>query len=177
MKKKMDLMTKAKLIYSIELGVFSVVFLVLAILKFTHAIGVNATRLTVFNWITLFGGSWIVADFFWAMFDKKRQKRIAIIDKCIHLPAGLYLITFDLFCLITKPDVTNPICIYGVPIVLTYLCICYAFEAIYHFKYPVPGLIDGLEQNDTNIEQESSEENQEDSSSEESEDVNHDQKE
>ena len=142
MKKKMDLMTKAKLIYSIELGVFAVIFLVFAILKFTGVMGVDKTRLTVFNWITLFGGSWITADFFWAMLDKKRQKRVALIDKCIHLPAGLYLISFDLYCLITQPSIDSPICRFGVPIVLTYLCLCYAFEAIYHFKYPVPGLLD-----------------------------------
>ena len=173
----MDMMTKAKLIYSVELGIFAVVFLVLAILKFIGIIGTNATRLTVFNWITLFGGSWIVADFFWAMFDKKRQKRIALIDKCIHLPAGLYLISFDLYCLIAKPEITSPICRYGVPIVLSYLCLCYTFEAIYHFKYPVPGILDAVEQSDALIEQQNLEEKQEDSSKEESEDVNHDQKE
>ena len=145
MKQKMDIQTKAKLIYSIELGVFAVVFIVLAILKFVGVIGTNATRLTVFNWITLFGGSWIVADFLWALLDKKRQKRVAIIDKCLHLPAGLYLITFDLYCLITKPAIDSPICRFGTPIVLAYLGLCYAFEAIYHFKYPVPGLLDGIE--------------------------------
>lgn len=142
MKKKMDFMTKAKLIYSCELAIFAVIFLVLAILKFTGVIGVNATRLKVFNWITLFGGSWIVVDFFWAMFDKKRQKRIAVIDKCIHLPAGLYLIAFDLYCLIAQPSIDSDIVKLGVPIVLSYLALCYTFEAIYHFKYPVPGLLD-----------------------------------
>ena len=177
MKKKMDLLTKAKLIYSIELGIFAVIFLVFAILKFTGVMGVNQTRLTIFNWITLFGGSWIVADFFWAILDKKRQKRIAIIDKCIHLPAGIYLIAFDLYCLITKPAIDSPICKFGVPIVLTYLCICYAFEAIYHFKYPVPGILDAVEQDGSTLEQPGLEENQEDSCKEESEEINHDQKE
>ena len=145
MKKKMDLVTKAKLIYSVELGIFAIAFLVLAILRFTGVIGANATRLTIFNWVTIFGGSWIIIDFIWAITDKKRQKRVAIIDKILHLPAGLYLIVFDLYCLITniaKNDINSPICKYGVPIVLSYLCLCYAFEAIYHFKYPVPGLLD-----------------------------------
>ena len=145
MKKKMDLSIKAKLIYSVELGIFAILFLVLAILRFTGVIPANATRLTIFNWVTLFGGSWITIDFIWALLDKKRQKRVAIIDKIIHLPAGLYLIVFDLYCLITniaKNDINNPICVYGVPIVLAYLALCYSFEAIYHFKYPVPGLLD-----------------------------------
>ena len=178
MKEKMDTMTKAKLIYSIELGVFAVIFFVFAILKFTGVMGVNQTRLTVFNWITLFGGSWLVVDFFWALLDKKRQKRVALIDKCIHLPAGLYLIAFDLYCLIAKPAIDSPICRYAVPVVLTYLGICYAFEAIYHFKYPVPGIFDALEEEKPSDEQQQElEEKQEDSSKEESEAINHDKKE
>ena len=167
MKQKMDLETKAKLIYSVELGVFALVFLVIAILKFTGVIGTNATRLTVFNWITLFGGTWVVVDFFWAILDKKRQKRIAVIDKCIHLPAGLYLIAFDLYCLIGKPAIESPICRYAVPIVLTYLGICYAFEAIYHFKYPVPGILDAIEEKPSEEQQQNPEEKIEDSSIEE----------
>lgn len=169
MKQKMDDITKAKLIYSIELGVFAVAFLVIAILKFVGVIGTNATRLTVFNWITLFGGSWLVVDFLWAMFDKKRQKRVAIIDKCIHLPAGLYLIVFDLYCLIAKPAIDSTICRYATPIVLTYLGLCYAFEAIYHFKYPVPGLLDAVEEKPSTQEQQVLDEKEEDSSEEESE--------
>ena len=166
----MDFATKAKLIYSGELAIFAIVFLVFAILKFAGVMGVSETRLKVFNWITIFGGSWIIADFIWAIFDKKRQKRIALIDKCIHLPAGLYLVTFDLYCLIAKPAIDSPICKFGVPIVLAYLCLCYTFEAIYHFKYPVPGIIDVVEQEKTLSEQQAQEENQpEDSSLEESE--------
>ena len=175
MKEKMDTMTKAKLIYSIELGIFAVIFLVLAVLRFTGVIPTHELRLKIFNWVTLFGGSWIVVDFFWALLDKKRQKRVAIIDKCIHLPAGLYLIAFDLYCLIVKPAIESPICQFGVPIVLAYLGICYAFEAIYHLKYPVPGLLDSLEEKPVE-EQQPLEEKQEDSSEEESEDNNHDQK-
>ena len=47
MKQKMDTMTKAKLIYSVELGIFAVVFLVLAVLKFVGVIGTHPVRLTV----------------------------------------------------------------------------------------------------------------------------------
>ena len=180
MKKKMDLETKAKLIYSVELGIFAIIFLVLAILKFVGVINTDPKRLQVFNWVTLVGGTWLVVDFVWAMLDKKRQKRVAIIDKCIHLPAGLYLITFDLYCIIAKPSSDSPICRYAVPIILSYLGICYAFEAIYHFKYPVPGILDALEEEKTSNEQQVLEEKQEDSSKEESEEseaINHDQKE
>lgn len=144
MKKKMNPLTKVKLIYSGELMLFAIVFLVLAILKFTQAMKTNANRLKVFNWITLFGGAWMIADFFWALFDKKRQKRIAMIDKFLTLPAGLYLIVYDLYCLIKQPPLTGRACTYGVPVIFTYFFLVYAFQAIYHFKHPVPGLLNAV---------------------------------
>ena len=175
MKKKMDFATKAKLIYSGELLIFAIVFLVLAILKLTNVLKYNELRGTIFNWITIFGGSWIIADLVWAIFDKKRQKRNAIIDKIIHAPAGIYLVSFDLYCLIsqTKDASTYQ---YGVGAVLAYLGLCYIFEAIYHFKYPVPGIIDAVEQEKIQSEQALEKEQKEDSSKEESEDNNNDQK-
>ena len=141
MKKKMDFATKAKLIYSGELLIFAVVFLVLAILKFTGVIKFSATRALIFNWITLFGGTWLITDLIWAIVDKKRQKRIAIIDKIIHAPIGIYLVSFDLYCLIAKPE-NEMVYQFGIPIALSYLCLCYIFEAFYHYKYPIPGLLD-----------------------------------
>ena len=170
MKKKMDFETKAKLIYSVELFVFSLVFLTIAILKFFNVIQYNSTRSTIFNWITLFGGSWLIADLIWALVDKKRQKRIALIDKIIHVPAGLYLVSFDLYCLISQTKEAN-VFQYGVAAVLTYLGLCYMFEAFYHFKYPVPGLIDSIEKAEQ-AEMEMQKE-QENSSIEESEENNH----
>ena len=158
MKKKMDDFTKAKLIYSGELLLFGVAFLVVAILKMTNVIPSNEKLHAVFNWITLFGGSWIIADFIWALVDKKRQKRIALIDKIIHLPVGIYLVAFDLFCLISQTK--DPVVFqFGIPSALAYLCLCYIFEAFYHYKYPVPGLLDAVKE----------EEKKEDSSIEESE--------
>ena len=181
MKKKMDFETKAKLIYSGELLIFAIVFFVIGILKITNVFKFNATRSTIFNWITIFGGTWIIIDLIWALVDKKRQKRVAIIDKIIHVPAGVYLICFDLFCLITKPE--EPMVYqYGVASVLLYLGLCYTFEAIFHFKYPVPGIIDAVEQEKVVAEQEAiiNEENngeeQESSSLEESEENNNEQK-
>ena len=158
MKKKMDDMTKAKLIYSGELLLIAIAFLVVAILKMTGVIPLNETRQLIFNWITLFGGTWLIVDLLWGIFDKKRQKRIALIDKIIHVPAGIYLIIFDLYCLIGKPTDTR-VYQFGMPIVLSYLCLCYIFEAFYHYKYPIPGLLDAMKE----------EEKKEDSSLEESE--------
>ena len=145
MKKKMDLETKAKLIYSIELGVFALIFLVLALLKALGVIPTNATRLLIFNWVTLVGGTWLVVDFMWAFLSSKRQKRVSLLDKVLHLPAGFYLIAFDIYCLVGKPD-DPKVFRYGIPIVLGYLGLCYTFEALYHFWHPIPGLLDSLKE-------------------------------
>ena len=176
MKKKMDFATKAKLIYSGELLIFAILFLVLAILRFLNVIQYNATRVAIFNWVTVFGGTWIVVDLIWALCDKKRQKRIALIDKIIHAPVGLYLIAFDLYCLIGKPTDPN-VYRFGIAIVLAYLGLCYVFEALYHFKYPVPGVVDAVEQEKIQAEQALEEEKKEESSKEESEEINNEQKE
>ena len=144
MKQKMDIETKAKLIYSIELGVFALLFITLAILKAAGVIPTNPTRVKIFNWITLFGGTWLVVDFLWAFLSTKRQKRVSLLDKVLHLPAGFYLIAFDIICLLGKQK--DEFYRYGIPIVLGYLGLCYTFEAIYHFWHPIPGLLDSLKE-------------------------------
>ena len=142
MKKKLDTFTKAKLIYSGELMIFFVAFLVIAILRITGVMGGNDVRSKIFNWVTIFGGTWITVDFFWALLSKKRRPKIALIDKCLHLPAGFYLVSFDIYCFVTNPAGTSDVYRYGVPIVLFYLSACYLFESIYHFFKPVPGLLE-----------------------------------
>ena len=159
MKKKMDFATKAKLIYSGELLIFAVVFIVIAVLKLTDVIKYNEIRATIFNWITLFGGSWLIADLVWAVLDKKRQQRICLIDKIIHAPAGVYLISFDLYCLINHPG--ERFYQIGIPAALIYLSLCYIVEALYHYKNPIPGLIEEEENNTSNLEDSSKEESEE----------------
>ena len=161
MKKKMDFATKAKLIYSGELLLIAIAFIVVAILKLTDVFKYNETRSTIFNWITIFGGAWVIADLIWAIVDKKRQKRICLIDKIIHAPAGIYFIAFDLYCLIAHPG--ELFYQRAIPVVLLYLAACSIFESINHFKYPIPGLIE---------EEEEKKDNPKDSSNEESEENN-----
>lgn len=140
MKKKLDALTKAKLIYSGELIIIAIVFLVIAILKITKVIPTNETRHLIINWITLFGGLWVITDFIWALVSKKRRPRISLLDKCLHLPAGLYMVTFDLYCIISQTKDAN-ILRFGFPIAILYLCACYIFEGFYHFYHPVPGIL------------------------------------
>lgn len=148
MKQKMKATTKAKIIYSAELGVFAVVFLVIGLLEMLKVIHIREIVLTIFNWVTLFGGAWMIADFIWLMASKKRQKKASKLDKSLLLPLGIYLITFDLYCLIGKVDKVEQYDIYRFCIsgALLYIAVIYAFEAVYHWFHPVPGLIESIEE-------------------------------
>lgn len=139
--KKIDKEKKIKLIYSGELLLFAVIFLVFGILKITKIMGYSETRRIVFNWITIFGGAWGIADFIWAICSKKRQQRISMIDKILLLPLAIFIMTFDFISLIAKPANDN-FYIYSVGIAFLYVAVIYTFESIYHYYKPIPGLFD-----------------------------------
>lgn len=143
--KKMSKETKIKLIYSGELLVFAIVFLVFGILKMTKVMGYSETRRIVFNWITIFGGAWGIADFIWAICSKKRQKRISMVDKILLVPLAVFIMTFDFISLIAKPSNDN-FYIYCVGAAFLYVAVIYTFQSIYHFFKPIPGLFDDDEE-------------------------------
>ena len=141
--KKLDKETKYKLIYSGELALFAILFGVFSALKFTGLLGHNPTRALVFNWITIFGGTWGIADFIWAISSKKRQQRISLLDKFLLLPLSIFIITYDLICFINKPEPSFYSIMIG--IAFAYVAVVYCFEAVYHFYHPIPGFLDDEE--------------------------------
>lgn len=156
MKQKMPATTKAKIIYLVELLVIAVAFLVIGILEITLVIRIRPIILTIFNWLTLFGGLWMVIDFAWIMLSDKRRTRASTLDKVLLLPLGFYLINFDLTCLILNIDKTTHYNVYrfGVSSVLLYVAVIYIFEAIYHWYHPIPGFLEGIEKAEREEEEE-----------------------
>lgn len=144
MKKKLDLKTKTKLIYSGELLLIALVFIVIAILELTWVIKISNRHHTIFNFVTLGGAALIIGDFLWALLSKKRRKRVCLLDKFLVLPIPLYVIPFDIISLTTKqPQSYYQI---GMPLLFIYVAIIYTFESFYHYKYPIPGLLDDLDE-------------------------------
>ena len=139
--KKLNKETKIKLIYSGELMLFAILFLLVGILKITNVMKYNATRTLVFNIITLVGAAWGFTDFFWAISSKKRQQRISLIDKILILPLTIFIVTYDLICLIAKPS-NEKFYLYMLGFAFVYVAIIYCFQAVYHFYRPIPGLLD-----------------------------------
>ena len=139
--KKVDPHRKVKLIYSGELLGFAILFLVFGILKITKVMGYNETRRIIFNWITIFGSAWVIADLVWGLASKKRRQRICLLDKFLTLPVGLFIMTFDLISFIAKPENEN-FYIYSIGTVFLYIAVIYTFRAIYHYYKPIPGLLE-----------------------------------
>lgn len=139
-KKKIDSKTKTKLILQGEYLLIGLVFLILAILKFTNILQSSEIKGRVFNFITLAGSLWIITDFIWALLSKTRRQRVDFLDKILTLPLGLYLITFDLFCII-KWNNSLDTYRFGLAIGFSYASILYIFLAIYHWYKPSKALL------------------------------------
>lgn len=140
-KKKMDDLTKAKLIYSGELALFAILFLVLGILMLCQVYVSSDTRRTIFIWVTLFGGFFLIGDFLWTLLSKKHRKKASLLDKILTLPSAFALISYDLYVLITGvKDATLHRNVVGS--IFLYIAVVYLFEALYHYRHPIPGLLD-----------------------------------
>lgn len=144
-KKKMDSITKAKLIYTVELVVFAIVFLILGLLILLSVILINDWKRNVFPWVTLVGGFFVLGDLAWALLSKKRRARISLFDKLLLIPSALCLIVCDLIALISQsqPDFFYQ-CYIGAT--FCYLASVYLAEAVYHWFFPIPGLVESEEE-------------------------------
>lgn len=149
-KEKMTTEKKLKLIYTGELLFFGVLFIVLATLEILDVIGKREIMMTIFNWVTIFGGTWMIVDFFWVLFSKKRRKKNSLLDKALLIPAGIYLIVFDSLCFAgyfpTAEASGMEMRRLFMGILFYYLGAIYIFQGIYHYFKPVPSLIEAIEQ-------------------------------
>lgn len=146
MKAKMDEFKKAKLIYTIELLVFAVAFLVVAILQYVRIIRFNDTHLRVINWITIFGSAIGILDFIWFLSSPVRKKKNSMLDKCLLVPLMIYIMVFDIICFINNDNPQLELAQIMIPVALSYVTLIYSFEAIYHWYHPVPMLYEAIEE-------------------------------
>ena len=145
-KKKMSDETKVKLIYTIELLIFAVVFIVVATLKITRVLNTRDVVRLIFNIITILGGTWMIVDFIWTLCSKKKRMKNSLLDKSLFLPLGIYLITFDIICLVNASLRTGDFFLYMTVGAFYYIAACYIFEAIYHFFKPIPSIVAAIEE-------------------------------
>ena len=146
MEKKMDELTKAKLIYTIELGVFAIAFLVVAILQYVHVIKFGENHLRIINWISIFAASLGILDFLWFINSPVRKKKNSFLDKILILPLAIYILVFDIICFVNYDNPQLELAQIMIPVALTYVTVIYTIEAIYHWFKPVPMLYEALEE-------------------------------
>lgn len=143
-KKKLDELTQAKLIYTIELGVFATIFLTLGLLFYFGVIPMSERRINVFTWVTLVGGFLTFGDFIWLLSSKKRQKKNSMLDKIMLLPIPLCLIPIDIMTL-AKGRFADSVYSMVLGITFMYIAVIYVVQLVYHWYHPVPMLIEGGE--------------------------------
>lgn len=134
---------KLVLIYSVELGIFSIVFLVLGILKILNIWTVNDTRALIFNIITTVGAVILLGDFIWAMFSKKRRKRISLLDKILNMPLSILFLVLAILSYVNRANGLGKLDYHDliVGIGFLYASINFGFQALYHYKHPLPAVM------------------------------------
>ena len=140
----MTIEKKNKLIYSGELILIAVVFIVLGILELLKVITLSDRFQLIFKIITLVGATWLVTDFIWTLLSKKRRANYSLMDKIMLLPLAIYLYAFDIAGFI----VPRPYEYYqvGVPVAFFYIACAYTFQGIYHYYHPIPILLQAIEE-------------------------------
>lgn len=140
-KKKLDTLTKTKLLIQGEYLLIAVLFLVFGILKLLNIMKSNETRSHVFIIITFIGSIWVISDFIWSTFSKKRRAKVTYLDKIIMLPFGLWMFTYDLYSIIVWNNALTWYQ-YGIGSSFIAVSILYGFQAIYHWFVPTKAVLE-----------------------------------
>lgn len=157
---KLSTENKVKLIYSGELMIFAIVFLVLGVLKLMGIMPYNEGRRVWFNYLTTAGGIWLITDLIWALVSKKRQKRICLLDKFLNVPLGVYLLIFNIICF-TQAKRNDEFYVVMMCFAFFYVGCDYLFQSIYHWYNPLPNLMEEAQKIDEEIAKEEAKENEE----------------
>ena len=153
-KEPMSIAMKGKLLIQGEYLLIGLVFLVIGILKLTNIFqSTSEVRFRIFNFISTIGGLWLIFDFFWSTFSKKRRAKIDYMDKIIMIPSGLLLLTFDIYCFINWGDGIPSFAVYPMGTAFTYIGVAYIFFAIYHWFKPTKALLAAIAEDEKAFEE------------------------
>ena len=127
-------------IYVIELFFIAAVIIVLATLKLTGVIPSSSRFRHIFNIVTTLGFVWIVTDFIWMIFSKKRQVKNSWFDKISLLPFAIALIAIDIIGFIHWNDESIAYFTIYISICFYYFASAYIAQGIYHIYRPSPAM-------------------------------------
>lgn len=144
--KPMDPVKKANLLICGEMLLIAIVFLVLGILRITSVIKSSEIRAHIFNIITTLGSTWVIIDFFWSTFSRKRHEKVTYLDKCLNFPMAIGILAFDIYCLIHWTDFANQefldsVFRIGISVIFLVIAINYIFQSVFHYFRPTKALL------------------------------------
>lgn len=147
--KKLEANTKAKLIYTLELGIFGCLFLTLGILFLCGVLTANSWKKWLVLTVGTAGAVWCFIDFAWSLCSRKRRAKGSLLDKALLLPNAVYALIINIYFWVKLAPFnqdSDQLFAYCLGASLCYFAIVYAVEAIYHWKHPVPGLLESDEE-------------------------------
>ncbi|MCR4879380.1 MAG: hypothetical protein K5906_00265 [Bacilli bacterium] len=144
--KKLDDLTKVKLIYSGELIVIAIVALVIGILQLSNVITIKELFRNIFNWVTIFGGPIFIIHTLYSFINKEKRKKFEYFDKLTTLPLIIYILVIDIICFVNYGSMPQEFYQTYIPIALVALGVIYLAQGIYHWFHPLQSLLDELEQ-------------------------------
>jgi hypothetical protein len=147
--KKLQANTKAKLIYTLELAIFACLFLTLGILFLCGVLSTSSWKKWLVLTVGTAGAVWCFIDFVWFLRSPKKREKGSLLDKVLLLPNALYALVINIYFWVKLApfnEDSDQLFAYILGASLCYFAIVYAVEAIYHWKYPVPGLLESDEE-------------------------------
>jgi len=148
---------KEKTVYTVELAVFAVVYLVLGILIVTNVWIIKGTFRKVMIFVAVLACLWGIVDFFWTLLSAKRRKKYSLLDKALSLPLSLAVLGFNLYVfyewsasgsLQSAVELTTASHQVFVGVIFLYAAAMLAFEAFYHYRHPIPLLLEAMGEED-----------------------------
>lgn len=133
-------------IYSIELAVFALIYLVLGVLILVSVIPLKGTFRHILIYVSLVASAWFIFDFFWTLFSQKRRKKSSLFDKTLLLPAIIGVVVVDILTFTMGFEESNDLHVYFTGAVLCYFALIFVIEAFYHLKHPLPILLEEEEE-------------------------------
>ncbi len=143
--KKLSGNDKAKLVYTIELLFFACVFLTLGVLFLCGVLKTSTWKKWLVLTVGTVGSVWCFVDFFWTLRSPKRRAKNSLLDKGLVLPNALFAFSVNIyFWVMLAPfnEASDIMFAYCLGASLCYFAIIYSIEAFYHWKHPLPGIIE-----------------------------------
>ena len=157
---KEKILKKTRIIILVEYLIISAVIYTLGILKFLDIIKTNFNRLLAYNIITTVFALYLLFEFFWYLFSKKKRAKDDAIDRILPVPGACYMLVFAILCYINdyKGVIDYHLVKYSVGAIMLYMATGSLTLGIYHFIKPGRQMLEAVEEEYEKKLQEESEE-------------------